>query len=152
MATGDWWSSKYGYTGSYSYNPAYRWLRVLGHSSLDQSSSGVRQPPECLSSPLEESLCSPPWRKELEKVPQTYPTSSHPSQHVTAGGDPTQRPNPKGTHPRVSHMWAGLLGLDWPHQSPPDPQSQIFHLTLKSWSSSTPNDEHHIITLRLRGP
>ncbi|KAL8610768.1 hypothetical protein ACOMHN_016751 [Nucella lapillus] len=45
-------------------------------------------------------------------------------------------------YPHVSHLWAGLQGPDWPHQSPPDPQSQIIHLRTKSWSSSTPKDGH----------
>ncbi|KAK6998088.1 hypothetical protein BgiMline_007525, partial [Biomphalaria glabrata] len=52
VATGKHCRGRCGYTGSRSCNPADRRLRPFGRSPLTQSSSGVRQPPERLSSSI----------------------------------------------------------------------------------------------------
>ena len=68
MAMGAWQNSRCGHTGSCSGRPAHRQLRAYGCSLLDRRSSGVRQPPGCLSNPIEESLCSPSWPEERARI------------------------------------------------------------------------------------
>ena len=72
VAMGERRTSKCGLHSRCSHEPTHRRLRACGRSLLDRSSSGVRQPPVQLSSPLKDRSAHPRrMGSGLEKVSQT---------------------------------------------------------------------------------
>ena len=78
VVTGDRRSTRYGYTGSRSYRPAHRWLRLHGRSWLTGAEVMVQPPSGCLKpSPITALFTPRSMGNRLEKVPQTLPSLLH---------------------------------------------------------------------------